>query len=195
MAAKRFEFVQALSVDTITRKRMRRKITNETWELPRACEGLAFHGLFYGLRNFCCKTAHFCATRRDSEATETPSISNAAQRCENARKRSFLNYKYVGVLYSLGKVAAELYLNASKDETVMRALERSLGTSELEERNDLNPLIKLWEFRSYAPKDGKFAADVTPFGTFFGTKGTIETIESQILQISLEEMGQGSKKN
>ena len=55
--------------------------------------GFAFHGLFYGLRNFRCKTAHFCATRRESETTETPSVSNAAQASENARKNSVLNYK------------------------------------------------------------------------------------------------------
>jgi hypothetical protein len=50
-----------------------------------------FHGRFYGLRNFCCKTAQFCATPRESEMAEAPSVSNAAQGCENARKNSFLN--------------------------------------------------------------------------------------------------------
>jgi hypothetical protein len=55
--------------------------------------GFAFHGLFYGLRNFRCKTAHFCATRRESETTETPGVSNAAQASKNARKNSVLNYK------------------------------------------------------------------------------------------------------
>jgi hypothetical protein len=52
-----------------------------------------FHGRFYGLRNFCCKTLQFCATRRESETTETPSVSNVAQRCESVRKKPLLNYK------------------------------------------------------------------------------------------------------
>jgi len=59
---------------------------------PRARARFAFRGLFYGLRNFRCKTAHFCATRRESETTETPSVSNAAQASENAHKNSVLNY-------------------------------------------------------------------------------------------------------
>ena len=54
---------------------------------------LYFTVVFYGLRNFRCKSTHFCATRRGSETTVTPSVSNAAQADENARKKSFLNYK------------------------------------------------------------------------------------------------------
>jgi hypothetical protein len=53
--------------------------------------GLAFHCLFYGLRIFHCKTAQFCATRRESELLETPGVSDAAQAGENTRKNSFLN--------------------------------------------------------------------------------------------------------
>jgi hypothetical protein len=52
-----------------------------------------FHGLFYGLRNFCCKTVQFFATRRESEMVELPSASNGVQHGENQRKKSFLNYK------------------------------------------------------------------------------------------------------
>jgi len=52
-------------------------------------------GLFYGLRNFCCKTAQVCATRREYEMAETPSVSNGAQRSENKRKNSFLNYDFL----------------------------------------------------------------------------------------------------
>jgi hypothetical protein len=102
--------------------------------------------------------------------------------------------KYVGVSYSLGKVAAEFYPGAGKDETVMRALQASLGTSDLEERNDLNPLLKLWGFQSYATKDGKFAADLMPLGTIVGTKGAIEKFESQVLQTTLQDMGKGSEE-
>jgi len=51
---------------------------------------LAFHGRFNGLRNFCCKTAQFCATRRESELAGTPSVSSIAQAGENVRKNSFL---------------------------------------------------------------------------------------------------------
>jgi hypothetical protein len=40
-----------------------------------------------------CKTAQFCATRRESEMAETPSVRNCVQASENGRKNSFLNYK------------------------------------------------------------------------------------------------------
>jgi hypothetical protein len=50
-----------------------------------------FHGRFYGLRNFCCKTAQFCTTPRESEMAEAPGVSNAAQACENEGKTPFLN--------------------------------------------------------------------------------------------------------
>ncbi len=36
-----------------------------------------FYGLFYGRENFGCKTAQFCATRCESEMTETPGVGNA----------------------------------------------------------------------------------------------------------------------
>jgi len=54
---------------------------------------LVFRGRFHGPKNFCCKTAQFCATRRESEMAEIPNVSNAAQRNENPRKHAFLNYK------------------------------------------------------------------------------------------------------
>jgi hypothetical protein len=50
-----------------------------------------FYGLFYGLKILACKTAQFCATRRESEMAETPSVRNPVQRGENERKKSFLN--------------------------------------------------------------------------------------------------------
>jgi len=43
-----------------------------------ARDSLIIHGPFYGLKNFCCKTVQFCATRRESNTTETPSVSSAA---------------------------------------------------------------------------------------------------------------------
>jgi len=64
----------------------------------RARGGFAFHGLFYGLRNFRCKTAHFCATRRESETTETPGVSNAAQASKNARNQLLYQLSYAGIL-------------------------------------------------------------------------------------------------
>jgi hypothetical protein len=48
---------------------------------------------FYGLKIFRCKTAQFRVTRRECLMTETPSISDAVQLSENARKNSFSNYK------------------------------------------------------------------------------------------------------
>ena len=53
-----------------------------------------FTVLFYGLKDFCCKITQFCATRRESEIAETPSVDNDVQRSENARKNSLLNYKF-----------------------------------------------------------------------------------------------------
>jgi hypothetical protein len=53
--------------------------------------GKLFTAFSYGLRNFCCKTAQVCATRREYEMAETPSVSNGAQRSENKRKNSLLN--------------------------------------------------------------------------------------------------------
>jgi len=50
-----------------------------------------FTVIFYGLEIFRCKTAQFCATRRESEMAETPGIRNGAQARENARKNSFLS--------------------------------------------------------------------------------------------------------
>jgi hypothetical protein len=52
-----------------------------------------FHGLFYGLKIFRCKTAQFCVTPCESEMAETPNVRNGAQAGENTRKKSFLNYK------------------------------------------------------------------------------------------------------
>ena len=54
----------------------------------RAREGLAFHGLFYGLRVFAYKTAQFCETRCEYEMARNASVSNTAQLDENPRKNS-----------------------------------------------------------------------------------------------------------
>jgi hypothetical protein len=53
---------------------------------------LIFHGRFYGLRDFSCKTVPFCATRRESRMSEAPSVAKP-QAGETARKNPFLNYK------------------------------------------------------------------------------------------------------
>jgi len=50
-----------------------------------------FYGLFYGRENFGCKTAQFCATRCESEMTETPGVGNAVQSSETLRNSSGLN--------------------------------------------------------------------------------------------------------
>jgi hypothetical protein len=52
-----------------------------------------FYGLFYGRAKFCCKTAQFSVTLCELLTTETPSVSVAVQRRENARKNSVLNYE------------------------------------------------------------------------------------------------------
>jgi len=54
------------------------------WTIPRAREGLTFHGLFYGRIKFCCKTMQFCATRRQSEIAnylESATICKAVKIC------------------------------------------------------------------------------------------------------------------
>ena len=55
--------------------------------------GRKFHGLFYGRAEFCCKTAQCCVTRCKYRIAEIPSVRNAVRRCENKRKRPFLNYE------------------------------------------------------------------------------------------------------
>src|ERR1700745_1200600 len=54
---------------------------------------LAFHGRFYGLRIFGCKSVQFSATRREYETAESPSVGNAAQHPEKLRKKPSLNYE------------------------------------------------------------------------------------------------------
>jgi hypothetical protein len=51
----------------------------------------SFHGRFYGLRIFGCKTTQFCATPREWLMTETPSIRKRLQRCENLSNSLGLN--------------------------------------------------------------------------------------------------------
>jgi hypothetical protein len=58
---------------------------------------------------FRCKTVQFCATWRESEMAEAPSIRNGTQALENARKNSFLNYKSAALQLSYaGKNAAHI---------------------------------------------------------------------------------------
>ena len=56
---------------------------------------LNFSGILYGPKIFTCKTAQFCATRRESEMAEIPGVRNGVQAGENERKNSFLNEKSV----------------------------------------------------------------------------------------------------
>jgi hypothetical protein len=50
-----------------------------------------FTVVFYGSAIFGCKRAQFCATQRESDMAETPSLRNGAQTLENERKNSFSN--------------------------------------------------------------------------------------------------------
>jgi hypothetical protein len=52
-----------------------------------------FHGLFYGLKIFGCKTAQSCVTRCKPHWLGLPMIRNAVQRSENVRNSLGLNYK------------------------------------------------------------------------------------------------------
>jgi hypothetical protein len=52
-----------------------------------------FTVVFYGLLMFCCKTARFCATGRDSRSAAAPRIRIALQRSESTRKNSSFNYE------------------------------------------------------------------------------------------------------
>jgi hypothetical protein len=80
----------------------------------------SFTVVFYGRINFRCKSTHFCATRRESETTVTPGVSNAAQRCENARKKSALNYKSAALSgratgENMCRAEPTLYFSAGED--------------------------------------------------------------------------------
>jgi hypothetical protein len=59
----------------------------------RGLRAESFTVVFYGLKIFCCKMAQLCVTRRKYCTAETPSVSDTAQRSENTRKNSFLNYE------------------------------------------------------------------------------------------------------
>jgi hypothetical protein len=52
-----------------------RGIAADPERVTRVREGLAFHGPFYGLKDFCCKTAQLCVTRRKCSITESPSAA------------------------------------------------------------------------------------------------------------------------
>jgi hypothetical protein len=52
-----------------------------------------FMVVFYGMKNLCCKTAQLSVTQRECGMAEASSVRNGAQAGENARKKSFLNYK------------------------------------------------------------------------------------------------------
>jgi hypothetical protein len=59
----------------------------ETTQLSRRRAHIAlFTVIFYGSKNFGCKITQFCATRRESQMVETPSVSNTAQADETHAK-------------------------------------------------------------------------------------------------------------
>jgi hypothetical protein len=66
-------------------------VNNST--LGRAEGPDAFTVVFYGAKDFCCKTAQFCAMRCKPHSLGLPMIRNTVQRSENRRKNSILNYK------------------------------------------------------------------------------------------------------
>jgi hypothetical protein len=74
---------------------------------------------------------------------------------------------YIGVWYSLGKVAAVWYPAISKDETIVRALEDALGTSDLESTYGL-----FTNTNSYRTSDFKYLADA---GASWGCSSGIST--------------------
>jgi len=83
--------------------------------------------------------------------------------------------KRVGVWYGLGKINGVWYPAAQKDETVMRALETSIGTSDLIENK--YPKWGLMGVPAYVTEDGKYYAYVIEgWGTFIGTEGFINTV-------------------
>jgi len=81
---------------TVVERYFTRYTVRQTIPRPRSNEHY-FHGRFYGLRNFCCKTAQFCATRRESEMAETPSVSDAAQNSETMCNSLGVNKKSVAL--------------------------------------------------------------------------------------------------
>jgi hypothetical protein len=55
----------------------------------------------------------FCATPRESELTEIPTVGNSAQGAEKARKNSLLNYKSAALSGRVnGQDVATLYFSA-----------------------------------------------------------------------------------
>jgi hypothetical protein len=57
-----------------------------------------FHGRFYGLRIFGCKTAQFCATPCEPASSLVSSEKHAAQHPEKLCQKSPLNFGYVSPL-------------------------------------------------------------------------------------------------
>jgi hypothetical protein len=95
------------------------------------------------------------------------------QPAEVRAENSALGYK--GVWFGLGKVIGEWYPLATKDETVIRSLEESLGTSDLVENH--NKKYVLSDCASYITRDNKYVVYVfTGVGTFVGTRGFIDVI-------------------
>jgi len=66
-------------------------LSNLSNRLPTPTLTHLFTVVFYGLRIFCCKTAQSRVTACEFLTTELPSVRDAVQRSESARRNSFLN--------------------------------------------------------------------------------------------------------
>jgi hypothetical protein len=73
----------------ISRSNQRRSIPAQRFNGPAEF----FTVVFYGLKTFSRKAAQFCATRCEYRILGIPSVCDAMQRSENARRNPFLNYE------------------------------------------------------------------------------------------------------
>ena len=75
---------------------------------------MIFTVVFYGVKKFCCKTPQLCVTQCECLATETPSVRNGAQACENTRKKFSLNYESPALTAELQARDASKYNHANR---------------------------------------------------------------------------------
>ena len=84
--------------------------------VTRARGGLVFHGRFYGLRNFCCKTAQLCATPCEPACLWFALKNTLRNILKNGRKSPSLNYKSAALdqLGYAGKNAPKLSVESQR---------------------------------------------------------------------------------
>jgi hypothetical protein len=100
----------------------------------------------------------------------------------------------VAAWYKLGKVVGEVHPTKS-EEDVIKVLQDTIGTSDLDEYASDNPIIKLLlafakgtPFESYITKDQKFIAYVIPTqGVFVGTKVFAQELEGRLTAFMAEQ--------